>query len=397
MLVLLLIIFTLFTSPVFASSSLEVNIQSLQSKVGVGNTFPIVFNIKNNGDSNSFYYKFIGGIGESTSQIQTFKDGNFYSDGSSWPNFSSVSLDTGSSATISGFAKVCSNCPGGQYNLKIRVALTSNTSGLWSTTPITSFTVPSSCVYEYSSWGSCDSSNNQTRVVNSYTPSDCEGTPILSQSCTYDSTVVNPISGISLTEFMSYSSIEWIELYNNNDYDVKLVAWKIEDSSANTRNISELTIKSKSYATYDFTLLLNNSDSDKLILYNQDQKIIDSYQYPTGKFDLEKSWSKNDNNWCQTNLSKGQSNYQCYSAPTSTPTSTPIPTTAPTNEPIKETPSIEPTPIITEDTSTPSTSSGLILGDSSLPVKQNFLPIILIFGGAILLLSPLIISKLKKS
>lgn len=250
-----------------------------------------------------------------------------------------------------------------------------------------------------------DNSNNLVDQLNYPIPTPTKiptSTSTPSPTPTIDPTVINPSSGITLTEIMPYSNVEWIELYNSNDYDVRLVAWKIEDNNAHTKNISELNIKAKSYAVFEFSVFLNNSDSDKLILYNQNQKIIDSYQYPAGKFDLEKSWSKNDNNWCLALISKSQANNQCFVVtPTLTPTISL--TTTPTPQ---EIPSIEPTPIITnsptttneaEGSSNISSSSGLVLGDSDTnSTKQNFLPIILIFGGAVLLLSPLIISKLKK-
>lgn len=225
---------------------------------------------------------------------------------------------------------------------------------------------------------------------------------------TADPTVVNPISGISLTEFMPYSSIEWIELYNDNDFDVKLVAWKIEDNEAHTKNISELNIEAKSYAIFEFSLLLNNSESDKIILYNQDQKIIDSYQYESNKFNLEKSWSKVNGNWCQADVSRGASNNNCFSvSPTSTSTPTPTtkltPTTTfyttstPTITPILSETSLseDPTP---SDLQTETSTQDQILGDSDSSqekLNQNFLPIVLIIGGGVLLLSPLLFSKIK--
>ena len=250
-----------------------------------------------------------------------------------------------------------------------------------------------------------DNSNNLVDQLNYPIPTPTKiptSTSTPSPTPTIDPTVINPSSGITLTEIMPYSNVEWIELYNSNDYDVRLVAWKIEDNNAHTKNISELNIKAKSYAVFEFSVFLNNSDSDKLILYNQNQKIIDSYQYSAGKFDLEKGWSKNDNNWCLALISKSQANNQCFVV---TPTLTPTISLTPTPTP-QEIPSIEPTPIITnsptttdkvEDSLDTSSSSGQVLGDSETnSTKQNFLPIILIFGGAILLLSPLIISKLKK-
>lgn len=234
-------------------------------------------------------------------------------------------------------------------------------------------------------------------------------TPTLTPSPTptTDPTVVNPDSGVSLTEFMPYSDPEWVELYNNNDYPVKLVSWKLEDKDANIRNISSLIINSKSYAIFEYSPFFDNNNSENVILRNQNNVAISQMSYPNGLRTLERSWSLINNNWCQSSITKGYSNVvSCYTVPTLTPTSTiiPSPTITPIN--IEETPSIEPTPIITNiptldgnsENSNNSSNSGLILGDSNTSsTKQNFLPIILIFGGAILLLSPLIISKLRKS
>ncbi len=41
------------------------------------------------------------------------------------------------------------------------------------------------CTYIYSEWGVCQPNNTQSRTVISSSPSDCTGTPILTQSCVY--------------------------------------------------------------------------------------------------------------------------------------------------------------------------------------------------------------------
>lgn len=363
MLIILLICFLLFKSPVFAASDIQITDYSVKTPEWI----QLSNSSGNSVDLTGWYFK------DKDANIKTI-DGCISSNSTKVFGFSGYLNDTGD-------------------NLSLYDKTNSIIHDLGSLT-ITQKDQPignSNCVIPTNT----PTPTNTPNPTNTPTP-----TP------TTDPTVINPSSGILLTEFMPYSSIEWIELYNSNDYDVKLVAWKIEDNNANTKNISELKIKSKNYAVFEFNLLLNNSDSDKLILYNQDQKIIDSYQYPSGKFDLEKSWSKNDNGWCQTNLSKNQSNYQCST--TITPTSTPIPTDEPTES--TPTPTLsttiptDPIPTVDEEknnsiqnTSDSSTKSGLVLGDSTNSTKRNFLPIILIFGGALLLLSPVIISKLKKS
>lgn len=91
------------------------------------------------------------------------------------------------------------------------------------------------------------------------------------------------------------------------------------------------------------------------------------------------------------------------STPIPTPTNTPTPTKIPTSTPIPtitpiSTPSTALTPIIDEILNTP-TLEPMILGETTTIeniTKKNFLPLILIISGGILLLSPLIITKIKK-
>lgn len=420
----LILLFFLFSPySIFAAPGLEVSIQSAPNKSNIGQTFPVIFNIKNIGESNSFYYKFIGGTDTSTSQIQTFNNENYYSESSSWSNFNSISIDTGTSATITGFARVCPDCPSGQYNLKIRVASTSNTSGLWSTSPITSFTVPSNCTYDYSSWGNCSSSSVQTRVVNSSSPSDCIGTPILSQPCTYtppistpintpttDPTEVNPDGkdDVYLVEYMPYLDPEWIEIYNKKNHPVKLIGWKIEDSKGNSESF-DLNIGSSSYGIYELKkIIFDNNNEDKVILRNHKNEIISETFYNNGLLTKDKSWSNINGNWCQSSITKGYENVtSCYTAATSTPTYSPTPTIDKSKyvpdelatasaivEPTTEPNFLSPTPT---SKPTPTSIDGLVLGDStSLPSsKKNYFPLILIVSGGLLLISPVIISKIK--
>jgi len=221
---------------------------------------------------------------------------------------------------------------------------------------------------------------------------------------TPDPTVINPTSGISLTEFMPYSSIEWVEIYNQNDFKVKLVGWQVGDNSSVTKNIPELIIDAKSFNTFDFSTFLNNNDADKVVLYDNNKKIISSYEYHGGAYDLEMSWSLINNSWCRAEITKGQTNDDnCFTPPTTpTPTSTPIPTLTltltptPTLTPIS---SITLTPTSEEITNNPTpVSESMVLGETTTgsDIKNNFLPLILIIGGGILLLSPLIITKIKK-
>jgi hypothetical protein len=103
--------------------------------------------------------------------------------------------------------------------------------------------------------------------------------PVSTNTCvlptpTPDPTIINPTSGISLTEFMPYSSIEWIEIYNQNDFKIKLVGWQVGDNSSVTKNIPELIIDAKSFNTFDFSTFLNNNDADKVVLYDNNKKLL---------------------------------------------------------------------------------------------------------------------------
>jgi hypothetical protein len=232
---------------------------------------------------------------------------------------------------------------------------------------------------------------------------------------TPDSTTINPSSGIILTEFMPYSSIEWIELYNQNDFDVKLSNWQIGNNSSNIKNISpDLVIKAKSYATFDFSGLLNNN-GDKVVLYDNNKKIITSYTYNDNAFDLERSWSSVNGSWCQTDITKGNANVNyCLNSATPTPTSSPTTVITPISTPTPDLNRYQPSPEATADsalsvsspdstadsenpTDTPTPTVGSVLGETASPTKTNFLPLIFIVSGGILLSSPFVITKIKNA
>jgi hypothetical protein len=202
----------------------------------------------------------------------------------------------------------------------------------------------------------------------------------------------------------------YAEIYNDNSYPVKLTGWKLVDNSSNTKSLPDLIISAKSYTTYDFSNLLNN-DGDTLSLINNSGQTISQRIYENNKYTLDYSWSLVNNSWCQASMTKGYINVSsCYTPPTATPTSANTPTPTPTIdqgkytnsdtatesaivEPSNESSFITPSPVPTV-----TSNSGSILGDddSSTSTQKNYLPLILIIAGGLLLTSPLIISKLKK-
>jgi len=232
-------------------------------------------------------------------------------------------------------------------------------------------------------------------------------TPTPTNTPTPDPTKVNPDSGITLTEFMPYESMEWLEFYNSNDYPVKLVSWKMEDKDGHTRNIGSngvLSIGATSYEVFGYSAFFDNTNSETVIIRNQNNSIIAQTSYDAGLRTLDRSWSLINNNWCQSSITKGYENVtSCasISTPTPTPDSTKyipdeLATASAIIEPKTESSFLEPT---NTPKPTPTIINGLILGEnttsSSVTTKKNYFPLILIISGALLLISPIIINKIN--
>lgn len=239
-------------------------------------------------------------------------------------------------------------------------------------------------------------------------------TSTVSPTPTSTPTLVNPDTGISMTEFMPYSSIEWIEIYNDNDKAVELKNWKIKDNSSNTKTIPDTKISSKSYAIFEFINFLNN-DTDKIILINHNNQTVSQYEYPNNKKTIDFSWSLISNSWCQANITQNKTNESsCYSpTPTPTlietisPTIIPTPMINQTNNTLYKpdesatasaifTPTEESGYYITPTTSLIPISNNLVLGETITAKKNNNLPLVFIISGGLLLVSPVILTKLKK-
>ncbi len=362
--------------PVFAAPTVQITLAP--SNAVTGTDIPIQF-IITNGDPNTLYhYKFFGGIGNSEAQIQT--SSTLYSN-SAWSSHPSVTTDIGGSIAVYATAYIRTDSSSGTYNLFVKISK-EDTGSIAATSP--------------------------AYIINSVVGPTPTPTSIPTATPTPDPTITNPTSGISLSEFMPYSSIEWVEIYNSNSYPVKLSGWKLTDNSSNTKSLPDLTISANGYVTYDFSNLLNN-DGDTINLINSSGQTISQRIYENNKYTLDYSWSLINNSWCQASITKGYVNVSsCYTAPTATPTPTSTITPTPTTDQTKFTSSdtatesaiIEPT---TESsylspTAIPTASpTGTVLGDDiTNNTKKNYLPLILIISGGSLLTSPLIVSKLKK-
>lgn len=392
MVIIFFLFFLIFTRPVFASINLQIT--TGPTDLVTGTDFPVTFILEKSEPNISYHYKFFGGIGDSDTQIQTSPSLTY---NSSWDSFPIFTADAGGSSVVTTSAYIKPDKPAGVYNLYVRIVKED----------------------EHTKLNTTSSAHIITNVITpTPTPTPTftsTPTSTVSPSPTSDSTIINPDSGIILTEFMPYSFIEWIEVFNDNDKPVELTNWVIKDSSTNIKSISNLKIASKSYAIFEFSSFLNN-DTDKIIFINHNNQIISQYEYPDNKFTLERSWSLINGSWCQSTITKNSSNASsCYQAPTSIPTIAPTTITptillTPTAIPIDRnlykldesatasavnTPTEETSYYLTPTISIAPISSNLVLGETTT-AKKNYLPLIFIITGGLLLISPLIIDKLKK-
>ncbi len=395
MLFLILLICLFIPQSVFAVPNLQITLNpSIINSCGT--TFPVTFIIENALSNSSYYYKFYGGIGSSNTQIQTSSSLSYTSD---WTSFNTVNVDTGGSAVINSYAYIKPEVPSGDYNLYVRIALNPKTGDNWTTytSPVSTFSV--------------------TLPSPTSTPIPIPtNTPISTNTPTPDPTKTNPDpSTIKITEFMPYSDPEWIEIYNKNDFPVKLVGWKIEDKEGHTRNIGNngvLFINAMSYVVFEYSPFFDNTNAETVIVRDQNNSIVGQKSYDAGLRTLDRSWSFISDNWCQSSITKGYENVtSCYLAPTSTP----IPINTPTPNPLTDTskytpdksatesaiiePISEPSFLIVSPTLEPTSnlSSDLVLGDttSESSSKKNYLPLALIIGGGVLLVSPTVLTKIK--
>jgi hypothetical protein len=248
---------------------------------------------------------------------------------------------------------------------------------------------------------------------------------------------VTPISttstNIIINEYMPDASPEWVELQNNNNFDVSISGWTIEDAASNIKTIPSKTIPANGYFSFDIAGSYLNNDGDTFRIKDSLNIIVDSASYTSSSPSY--SWSKNTS-WCLTASSKDAPNNSCYVSPTPIPTnttvpsntpiptstqvpsstpyptSTPIPTLKPTTVPtptiplVFETPVIEPTPQLIDigetkteqtlgitDMITPTPTEA---SHSAFSLSPTLISTLFIIVGLLLLIIPFIIVKLKK-
>src|SRR3989338_3608252 len=84
---------------------------------------------------------------------------------------------------------------------------------------------------------------------------------------------------VVINEFSSGSSYDdWVEIYNNDTNAINLSGWKISDSEAHSKNISNIILGVSGLSTIDMGSYLNKG-SDTINLLDDENFIVDSYIY----------------------------------------------------------------------------------------------------------------------
>jgi len=122
-------------------------------------------------------------------------------------------------------------------------------------------------------------------------------------------------SGIVINEILpspegSDSENEWIELYNQNDFEVDLNNWVIKDTTGSIKeHILETKITGLGYLLLKRpeTKITLNNDNDGLILMNPNKEIADSVSF--GKALQGQSYNRSSSEWSwTTTLTPGEQN-----------------------------------------------------------------------------------------
>ena len=221
----------------------------------------------------------------------------------------------------------------------------------------------------------------------------------------------NVNASVIINEFSPSTNPEWIELYNDGDFDVDISGYLLEDGNSIKTDdlILSGTLLSKGFLVFEHVEGWLNNSGDTIKLYNNasSSAIIDQYTY--GNVDSTKSMARIPNgseNWEITlNISKNTINPSPTPSPTPEPTSTPEPTNTPTmtstatstpSPAPTKTPTIKPTvPSTVKPTDKPNstdapmligltgenpTPEGYVLGESNTK-KSPFLSIFFIISG----------------
>lgn len=154
--------------------------------------------------------------------------------------------------------------------------------------------------------------------------------PTLSPSPTHvpTTTPAKTYDNIYISEIMINpdDGVEWVELYNDNDADIDLIKWYIDDQEdgGSAPKVFSLFLPARSYSVYNLSSSIFNNGGDSVRLLDPYATVKDSVSYATS----EKSMSLGKilltlPDLCLQIPSKGAENNACSSAqpePSATPT-----------------------------------------------------------------------------
>ncbi|OGK31155.1 hypothetical protein A3F29_01010 [Candidatus Roizmanbacteria bacterium RIFCSPHIGHO2_12_FULL_33_9] len=107
---------------------------------------------------------------------------------------------------------------------------------------------------------------------------------------------------------------EWVELYNDNAFDVNLIDWYIDDiaEGGSTQKKFSLLIPAYGYMTVDIKSAVFNNSGDEVRLLNPLGDLIDSFKYDFSE--KGKSFGResfNNSEFCLQESSKNKANNRC--------------------------------------------------------------------------------------
>src|SRR3989344_1644644 len=146
------------------------------------------------------------------------------------------------------------------------------------------------------------------------------------------------INNIYISEVMVYPNTgekEWVELYNNNNHQVTLNDWYLDDleDAGSTPKKFSLTLVGKSYGVYYLPSNIFNNDRDSVRLLDFGRAVKDIFEYLQGEKNL--SWGRaslDSDIFCLQEPSPNTANLNCrqpIATPAPTATKTPTPTKIP--------------------------------------------------------------------
>lgn len=166
--------------------------------------------------------------------------------------------------------------------------------------------------------------------------------PCISQSPTLSPSMTPPPSPTSIIPppdhiFLSELYVntesgqsEWIELYNDNRYEVTLDGWSIRDATGQTIARIAMRIDAYRYGVVTLTSPRMNNDDEIIELLSPLGMVVDRFAYDDSTAGTSWGRSPSFTTWCMMEPSQGRTNSSCRPDPTATPTPSPDLSSTPT-------------------------------------------------------------------